>query len=878
MNDKIDFTALAGALLDRAEAVVAEWLPSGKKRGTEWVCGDLSGSAGRSTSVNLVTGRWAEFSDGGESGNDLTSLYAAIHGLGNAQAARDLIDRYGFGFCLLVQVSAPAYAARPQAARAAADQRPELGPDATPAAKPAASKSDWVPVIPVPANAPAPTFKHWHYPAPVASWAYRFNGDLYGYIVRYAKSDGGKEIMPHTWCTDTGDGRGLMRWHFKQWDEPRPLYVPAGVLHDRRPVVLVEGEKCAQAGFELLGDEFDFVSWPGGAKAWQKASWGWLSGVEVILWPDADAKRERLSKAEVTAGLDPESKPLMVLERQPGYAAMAGIGALLQAQQGCTVKMVPMPRVGSVSDGWDLADAIEQASAAGDAAARVRAFIADARAFEIGTNEALRATAAGVETASAAARDPGAGASVLERSAGWTKALLWSGGGVAKVRENVVLALDGTDLPGGLRLAGVAEAEGVIAFNSFSNQVVKLKASPWGTPAGVWQEQDELEMGHWLTRVHGLPSMPRNTLEEAVLMVSQRHVYHPVRARLDTLRGQWDGDKRLGTWLKRICAGEAAADLDAVAVVRRDQYLARVGTWLVMAMVARVMSPGCKYDYMVILEGAQGLGKSTLAHMLGGEWFADTGLQLGEKDSYQNLQGVWVYEMGELDALSRSEVTKVKNFISSQKDRFRASFDKRPKDYPRQCVFIGTTNEDHYLVDPTGNRRMWPVPVTKQVDIATLRDELEQMFAEALTYYEAGERYHPTPAEQRQLFESEQAHRTVENAIEAAITTYLYDDTQKIGLQGQNGTLIDAISLIVLLSAIGIGLEKLTPGRFHEKQAAAALRKLGWLEKRSSEEGRPRVYVRPKPADVAAAAVLAAMGSAAGLGQGRASVAGGCPV
>jgi putative DNA primase/helicase len=123
----------------------------------------------------------------------------------------------------------------------------------------------------------------------------------------------------------------------------------------------------------------------------------------------------------------------------------------------------------------------------------------------------------------------------------------------------------------------------------------------------VWDETDELELGNWLVRQHWLPSMPRGTLEEAVAMVAKRHRFHPVRQQLDDLRGKWDGEKRLGTWLRRACLEEDEWDDQAPL----QQYLARVGTWLVMAICARVLQPGCKFDYMVIFEGGQGVGKST---------------------------------------------------------------------------------------------------------------------------------------------------------------------------------------------------------------------------------------------------------------------------
>lgn len=400
------------------------------------------------------------------------------------------------------------------------------------------------------------------------------------------------------------------------------------------------------------------------------------------------------------------------------------------------------------------------------------------------------------------------------------------------------MALDGLPERG---IPGAPEVAGVIAFNEFTNDVIKLKAAPWGTGAGVWQEEDELELGNWLAQTQWLPSMPRTTLEEAVVMVSKRHRFHPVRSYLDTVRGTWDGSKRLATWLRTVCMVDDEFDDESPL----QRYLARAGTWFVMAMCARVLTPGVKFDYMLILEGKQGLGKSTLARVLGGEWFADSGLVLGDKDAYQNLQGVWVYEIGELDAFSKSEVTKVKQFVSSPKDRFRASFDRRAKDYPRQLVFVGTTNEDHYLTDPTGNRRFWPVRVEKPVDLQSVRENRDQLFAEALTYLEAGERFWPTHREQVELFDPQQQQRQVEGAIEAAVQRYLYDEDQKPGIDGRNGSLVNEITLIELLARIGIGIEKLGPGRFHEKQAGAALRKLGWTMHKSSRPGRPYVFRRP---------------------------------
>lgn len=840
-RDPIDFADLAAALLQRADTLVPQWLPGGKKQGYNWMCGGFEGGAGRSLGVNLNTGAWGEFA-GDEKGGDLISLYAAIHNINNGQAARQLMDSLGW------QRARPVQAPVPQRA-ADVGMLPEPPPDDSshPGSK-GKRKSVWTPVVPVPPNVPPCDYWHYHYkPADlVGSWEYRFEDQLYGHVARFATSDGGKEVLPYTWCVDESDDRGTMRWVSKQWDEPRPLYVPATVLSgdpSNIPVVLVEGEKCAMAGLKLLGGEFDFVSWPGGGNAWAKANWSWLMGRTVYLWADCDAKRKKLTKEERERGVDQLSKPLLPDALQPGVKAMVNIGSMLLADQACTVYWCPIPKAGNVSDGWDIADAIEQ----GWGAEEVRAFIRGATVF-VAPDDAARAKAKGAESISTASR---AGADPNEERVAWRSHMLYSGSGAIKaVRENLVLALDGVPSAG---VPGVPEVSGVIAFNEFTNDVIKLKPPPWGGRAGVWEEEDELEMGSWLTREHWLPSMPRGTLEEAVLMVSKRHRYHPVRERLEGLRGTWDETKRLSTWVRRCCMAEDEFD-DADPL---QQYLARVGTWLLMAMCVRVLpehkegsrivrGPGTKFDYMAIFEGPQGIGKSTLAAVLGGDYFADTGLMMGDKDSYQQLQGVHIYEMGELDAMSKSDITKVKLFISSTKDRFRASFDRRAKNYPRQVVFVGTTNEDHYLTDPTGNRRFWPVKVTRQVDIPWLRANLDQMLAEALVYIDAGDRFHPTLKEQRELFDPQQNQRVVENAIAAKIASYLHPIGNPTGANS-DGLVINSISLVDLLGKIGIGVEKLGPGRFHEKQAAAALRALGWAEQRSSGPGRPRLYRRPDP-------------------------------
>lgn len=873
----IDFARLNDALLQQVETLLRRWLPNGVERNGRWYVGDFDGSAGESANVNMATGQWIDNAAPDEDvGRDLVSLYARIHNMSNGEAAHVLMQDLGWERPSDDDARQPAQARPPASVQAPAhaDEPPAQPQEGTePAgdgagsapAKPGGKRAPrWRAVTPVPPHAPKPTFifgykdktkpgSPWVELDAVATWEYRFEGDLYGYVSRFERvnSDGElvKDTTPRTWCENLDDGRGLQRWHWKQWEAPRPLYVPATLLSAgaRLPVVLVEGEKCAKKGHELLGHEFDFVSWPGGCKAWAMARWGWLMGRTVYLWPDCDAQRERLSRAERDAGVDKATKPLLPAYRQPGMQAMVHIGSELVANQACTVFMCQIPEPGKVSDGWDIADAIDQ----GWDADQVRAFIRKAVAFVPPQDEA-RAKAATQTPSMAAAEEAGEAIS-------WRRSLIEAtNGSIKPVRENAALAMDGVSLPDGRRIPGADDLQGLFAFNEFTNNVELTRPAPWGTPAGPVGESDDLELGDHLSRAHWLPPMGRQTLEEAISMVARRHKVHPAREHFERLRGKWDRCARLRTWLLRCCradgqpqAGEDESDLDARLHDLADhdmlgRYLARVGTWVLMAIAARVMRPGVKFDYMLILEGGQGLFKSTTAQVLGLQWFADTGLVLGDKDSYQNLQGVLVYEWGELHSLTKAEVTKVKQFISSQKDRFRASFDRRPRDYPRQVVFIGTTNESHYLTDATGNRRFWPVRVERPIDLAWLKAHLDQLYAEAIHYLDAGERFHPTHREQQDLFDPQQASRQVEDSLELAIRRYLYDVEQRLPHGAMNGALRPDVTLNELLDAIGITLDKQTEAM--SKKASAIMGRLGWERGRRSaklDDSRPWVYRRP---------------------------------
>lgn len=238
----------------------------------------------------------------------------------------------------------------------------------------------------------------------------------------------------------------------------------------------------------------------------------------------------------------------------------------------------------------------------------------------------------------------------------------------------------------------------------------------------------EAEIVCWLTRAYR--TTPTTTaVHEAINAVAHRHPYHPVRDYLDSL--VWDGVPRLDTWLTRYAGVDDSDEEELVSA-----YSAK---WPI-SIVARVYVPGAKVDSALIGAGPKGLRKSTTFRVWGGPWFGDSALPIGDKDGYQQISGKLVWELAELDAVSRRELGTVKAFMTSQVDTFRPSYGRNSVERPRQVVFCGTVNSDSeptFLREP--DRRWWIVRVVRPADTVGLQQVRDQLFAEAVVRYRNGE-------------------------------------------------------------------------------------------------------------------------------------------
>ena len=249
----------------------------------------------------------------------------------------------------------------------------------------------------------------------------------------------------------------------------------------------------------------------------------------------------------------------------------------------------------------------------------------------------------------------------------------------------------------------------------------------WLDDTGEWREltdADVLAMTIYMQQV-GVPTMARGTVQGAVDHVATLRGQHPVREYLD--RVTWDGVRRVDSWLADYMGAE------------RSEYTASVGRMYLIQAVARIMQPGCKADCMMILGGPQGIYKSSTLRALAvsDQWFSDTPPAIDSDRMPQFLAGKWVVEFSELHGLSRAENSLLKRFLSTQIESYRRPYARITSHEPRQCVIVGTTNDDSYLTDASGARRYWPVKVCRG-DVEAITTIRDQLWAEAVALYRAG--------------------------------------------------------------------------------------------------------------------------------------------
>jgi len=302
-----------------------------------------------------------------------------------------------------------------------------------------------------------------------------------------------------------------------------------------------------------------------------------------------------------------------------------------------------------------------------------------------------------------------------------------------------------------------------LAFNCHRDGIDARSGLPWEQIKSGWNDSDNACLKVYLSSKYGIYS-PTKT-KDAVLAVAAERAYHPIKEYLDNLP-KWDGVTRAENLL--IDYFGAADNSYTKAVIRKT----------LVAAVARIYHPGTKFDSVLILNGPQGIGKSTFFAKLAGDWFSDslTITDMKDKSGPEKLQGYWMLELGELAGMRKTEVEIVKSFVSRVDDKYRASYGVNVENHPRQCVIVGSTNaENGFLRDITGNRRFWPVPISgnslkKSWQITS--EEVQQIWAETICLYEQGEKLY-LEGEEAVLADSEQADAMETDEREGLVRAYL---------------------------------------------------------------------------------------------------------
>jgi putative DNA primase/helicase len=359
-----------------------------------------------------------------------------------------------------------------------------------------------------------------------------------------------------------------------------------------------------------------------------------------------------------------------------------------------------------------------------------------------------------------------------------------------------------------------------LRYNLFTKNIEFKTKAPWHYNEGQsWNDEDAIHYKAWLSDAKNF-EMQTSVIHEAALNMAKENAYHPVYNYLEGL--EWDGKKRLGNWLSEYCSCD------------ENIYTRAIGEKVLVAAVARIYKPGTKFDHILVIEGKQGIGKSTLVSIMGKYWFGDIMIDPHNKDTVESLRGKWVVEISEMECAKR-EVNALKRFITCTSDRMRPAYARTAQDFPRQCIFIGTINPEHgrgYLKDPTGNRRYWPLKV-EDVDFLKLRQDMDQIWAEALQVYKSGKCKLYLETKELQDFANKEAEeRFEEDPMEEIIGNYL---------EAKNVEYITTTD--IMQNCLMMPVSKLD--KFFGMRLACAMNRIGYRNRTKRIEGRvQRCYVR----------------------------------
>lgn len=361
------------------------------------------------------------------------------------------------------------------------------------------------------------------------------------------------------------------------------------------------------------------------------------------------------------------------------------------------------------------------------------------------------------------------------------------------------------------------ELRGLFLYDEFRDRIEFTRPfEGFGEAGTAWVDVHCTLVTTWLQRT--IQSVRGEAVQRAVELSAKKNAIHPLRDYLKALR--WDGKARIDTWLHEYMGAKDD-----------PQYLAAVGPKFLIGSVARILLPGCQMDTILVFEGSQGLGKSTAVRIIAKRHSADMTGDLATKDAAIHIQGTWIVEMSELSAIRRSDVEVVKAFITRRIDRYRPPYGRNSQERPRQCVFVATTNDNEYLQDATGNRRFWPVECS-HIRIEELERDIDQLWAEAVVRYYAGDKWYLDASETRRA-QVVQVARHKNSPVDLLVLEYAD------GVRDGGGTQIEMRELLRLVFDLNTREDPGKAGMLGA-QAARVLTREGWVRLKAVGRGAQR--------------------------------------
>lgn len=498
-------------------------------------------------------------------------------------------------------------------------------------------------------------------------------------------------------------------WDAKAWPDNRPLWNLDDVKNNpEKQVLIVEGEKAASA-MRLVQSDVVVVTWSGGAQAVNKTDWAPLRNRNVLLWPDND---------------------------EAGFKAMKTIAEILSPF--CKIKSLIAP-LGDKCEGWDLADAITDGMSWADiktlAKTHFKLYEASQPVIELDVTEQPPHTVEDEEEDYPVGQVPQDAVKNFQ-----SLGMRVANGSIVLNENNVYLALKGGE-----------KLKDIFWFDEFHQKVLTTISGP----VRQKEEHDVTKLLILLQQCSTFEKLKKGVLADAFNSWVKENVRNEPLEWVKSLI--WDGTPRIDAFFTHYMGAN------------ESHYTQSVSKNFWLSLVARITRPGCKVDNMVVLEGAQGAGKSTAMSIIGDKYYAEVAIDPNKKDFIGSLQGKFIIEIGELAAFTKSETEHVKQMISASTDVYRKPYGHEHLDLKRQSIFVGTTNNTQYLKDETGNRRFWPI-LTGNIDLEAIKRDREQFFAEALVRIDSGETWYEVPIEDAK---AEQAERLETDEMSYLVEEYL---------------------------------------------------------------------------------------------------------